>query len=184
MTDGELWNLAREGDEPAWRTLYQRYLPTVWRYVFLRLGRDRQLVEDVVSETFLALVRLLSTREAPVDSLAGWLLSVARHKIDDQWRRDGRQETMLAQVCQTTCDAAADAASECEQHEVRLRVLSLLGELPPDERMVLEWKYLDGHSVREIARRLGRTEKAVESLLFRARRAFRILEAPTHKVTS
>ena len=52
-------------------------------------------------------------------------------------------------------------------------VADVLEGLPPEERVVLEWKYLDRCTVREIAQRLGRTEKAVEALLYRARNAFR-----------
>lgn len=152
--------------------LYERYLPTVWRFVLSRVGSDRAFAEDVVSDTFLALVRLLASQQQPVDSLVAWLLSVARRRIDDQHRRNGRHAAALAHLCRCASDTALDDASR-DRHEIRTRVLDMLDELPADERLVLEWKYLDGLSVLQIAERLGRSAKAIESLLFRARRTMR-----------
>jgi RNA polymerase sigma factor (sigma-70 family) len=59
--------------------------------------------------------------------------------------------------------------------ETREAVLSVLAQLPERQRTVLEWKYFDSLGVREIAQRLGDTEKAVEAVLYRARREFRRL---------
>jgi RNA polymerase sigma factor (sigma-70 family) len=59
--------------------------------------------------------------------------------------------------------------------ETKNRVHRALDALPERQRIVLEWKYLDGLSVREMAERLGETEKAIESVLYRARREFRRL---------
>jgi RNA polymerase sigma-70 factor (ECF subfamily) len=172
VTDDQLWQSARRGDEAAWRILYERYLPTVWRFVVSRVGSDRAHAEDVVSDTFLALVRLLASQQRSVDSLVAWLLSVARRRIDDQHRRNGRHAAAVAHLCRCTTDIAVDDASR-DRHETRTRVLALLEELPADERLVLEWKYLEGLSVLQIAERLGRSGKAIESLLFRARRTMR-----------
>ena len=60
-----------------------------------------------------------------------------------------------------------------EVEETRLEVLRVLDEMPERQRLALEWKYLDGLGVREIAERLGESERAVEAVLYRARRGFR-----------
>jgi RNA polymerase sigma factor (sigma-70 family) len=71
--------------------------------------------------------------------------------------------------------AAGDPSAPLEVEETRIDVLRVLDEMPDRQRVVLEWKYLDGLRVREIAERLGESEKAVETVLYRARREFRRL---------
>lgn len=174
MTDAELLRSVQAGDLSAWEQLYQRYLPMVWRYVYLQVGGDRHLAEDVVSETVLALVRQISSLAAGDGNLSGWLIAVARNKLGDH-RRNAARGALAAK------DASANNRSEAgggpevalETAETRKQVIAVMDHLPGEERLVLEWKYLEDLSVGEIAGRLGRTEKAVESVLYRARQSFR-----------
>lgn len=175
MTDAELLRRVRAGDLSAWEQVYARCLPTVWRYVYLRAGGDRQLTEDVVSETILALVRQISGLTLCDGNLSGWLIAVARNKLGDQRRSAARVAALVAKARDDGILPVASAAPEAalEVAETRQRVLAVMDGLPDDERLALEWKYIDGLSVGDIADRLARTEKAVESVLYRARRSFR-----------
>ena len=140
--------------------LYERYAPLVWRYVLARMGRDIHAGQDVLSETFLAAIRGLKSGMT-VENLAGWLTGIARHKVAD-WHR--QREKAIATDAEPATDGPSSAGNV---------VADVLDALPAEERVILEWKYLDRCSVREIAERLGRTEKGVEALLYRARNAFR-----------
>lgn len=175
MTDAELLCRVRARDLSAWEQLYARCLPTVWRYVYLRTGGDRQLAEDVVSEAFLALVRQVSSLTARDGDLCAWLIAVARNKLGDQRRRAARAAVVAAKSRDESILPAAGDGPEAalETAETRQQVLAVMDCLPDEERLALEWKYIDGLSVGEIAGRVGRTEKAVESVLYRARRSFR-----------
>jgi RNA polymerase sigma factor (sigma-70 family) len=73
------------------------------------------------------------------------------------------------------CLAEASPAAPLEAEETRLHVLQVLDEMGDRQRTLLEWKYIDGLRVREMADRLGETEKAVETVLYRARIEFRRL---------
>lgn len=158
--DQELIRRIREGDSGAVAELYQRYAPVVWRYVFARMRRDTHAGQDVLSETFLAAIRGLG-RGATVENVAGWLTGIARNKVAD-WHRQ-RKEL-----------ARHDAKPAIEEpSSSNCVVADVLDALSPEERVILEWKYLDLCTVREIAERLGRTEKGIEALLYRARNAFR-----------
>jgi len=150
----------REGDSGAVAELYQRYAPIVWRYVFARIRPDVHAGQDVLSETFLAAIRSLKNGTM-TENVAGWLTGIARNKMADWYRQREKSTTT------DTEPATQDTSSASEV------VADVLDALPGDERVVLEWKYLDRCTVREIAERLGRTEKAVEALLYRARKAFR-----------
>lgn len=140
--------------------LYERYAPVVWRYVFARTGRDAHAGQDVLSETFLAAIRSLKNG-ATTQNVGGWLTGIARHKTADWYRQREK-----------SAPAAGEPATEDPSSAGEV-VADVLDGLPDEERVILEWKYLDLCTVREIAERLGRTEKAVEDLLYRARNAFR-----------
>jgi RNA polymerase sigma-70 factor (ECF subfamily) len=177
LTDAELLRRVQGGDSEAWSALYERYLPTAWRYVHARVEGDRHLAEDIVSETMLALVHQIRELDPSGGSLAGWLKQVARHKLSDHRRKSGRAERAARAAAQDSLpqQAQSGGATSLETEETKVHVIRVMDELPDEERLVLEWKYLDRLSVREIAHRLGRTEKAAESLLYRARCSFRSL---------
>jgi RNA polymerase sigma-70 factor (ECF subfamily) len=178
LTDVELLYGARQGDAEAWRTLYGRYLPFVWRQAHAILG-DSHAAEDVTSEVMLALLRNIQNLESDVPKLGGWLRAVVRCKAADHQRALIRSRTKLAVAA--TRLAANDSQTQpapsapLEVVETKSRVHLALDALPERQRIVLEWKYLDSLSVREMAERLGETEKAVESVLYRGRREFRRL---------
>lgn len=175
MTDAELVLGAQRGETAALRALYQRYLPAVWRYVYGRLDGDRPVAEDVVSETFLAAVRGVRQLDPERALVSGWLIGIARNKLADHWRGAKRTLRLVrqAELVEAGRGVVADVATTVEAAEARSRVAEVMGRLPDDERIVLEWKYFEDLPVREIAQRLGRTEKAVEATLYRARRAVR-----------
>ena len=81
MTDAELLLAARGGDPSAFRALYERYLPTVWRYAYAQTRGDVHAAEDLVSETFLALVRALAKLDAGRGPLASWLMAASSRSI-------------------------------------------------------------------------------------------------------
>ncbi len=175
MTDADLLLAARRGDAEAWRTLHQRYLPAVWRQAYA-LVADVHAAEDITSETMLALLRGIDRIDSEAPKIAGWLAAVVRFKAADYQRSAIRARQKLSFVAMTAAEGeTASPLAPLEVAETREAVLSVLNELPERQRAVLEWKYLDALGVREIAERLGETEKAVEAVLYRARREFRRL---------
>ncbi len=87
--------MAQQGSRAALEALYQRYLPSVWRYVYTQVHGDRHAAEDVVSETFLAVVRGLRKLAADGGPLYPWLIAVARHKLGDHRRTAQRSARNL-----------------------------------------------------------------------------------------
>jgi RNA polymerase sigma-70 factor (ECF subfamily) len=175
VTDAELIHAIQAGDETALDALYQRYLPSVWRYACSQLAGNVPAAEDVTSETFLAAVRQIGALSPEGGSVGGWLLGIARHKVADVRRRRGRERTVAMETpLDPPCPSAEDGPAALESAETRASVRRVMDSLADDERLALEWKYLDDLSVREIAVRLRRTEKAVEAVLYRARNAFRV----------
>jgi RNA polymerase sigma-70 factor, ECF subfamily len=177
LTDADLVRGAQRGDAEAWRTLHARYLPLVWRQAYALIS-DVHAAEDITSETMLALLRSIDRLETDVPKVGGWLRTVVRFKAADHQRKIIRAREVLASSGRATptCDMASDSPpGSIEAAESREQVLRVLSELSDRQRIVLEWKYLESLGVREMAERLGESEKAVESVLYRARREFRRL---------
>jgi RNA polymerase sigma-70 factor, ECF subfamily len=148
--------------------LYDRALPQVYGYLQPRVG-DRTIAEDLTAETFLAAVQAIHKRSVP-DLTVAWLITVARNKLVDHWRKQEREERSLRVASDGTGDIVED---DTDQRFERMRAHDVLAELGAHQRAALTLRYLDGLSVREVAEQLGRTEHATETLLVRARRAFR-----------
>jgi RNA polymerase sigma-70 factor (ECF subfamily) len=170
-SDVDLVQRIKQGDRDAVAELYTRYLPYVWRYVHARLPGDSEASRDVVSETFLAAIKDISRFDERVGAVSAWLTGIIRHKLSDV-RQHKRQAVDLdaSMVC---AKGESDPSTTNEAAETRKRVICALHELPDEARLLLELKYLDDLSVKEIADHLGQTEKTVEAQLYRARRRFR-----------
>ncbi|MBW0113808.1 RNA polymerase sigma factor [Pseudonocardia abyssalis] len=152
---------------PALLALYDDALPQVYGYLLARCGR-RALAEDLTAETFLAAVTA-SRRHPPPAMNVGWLIGIARHKLVDHWRATEREERGLRAVEEIT-ETFEDPWEEHVDAVVAREVLDTQTAL---HRAALTLRYLDGLPVGEVARALGRTVHATESLLSRAHAAFR-----------
>jgi RNA polymerase sigma-70 factor (ECF subfamily) len=161
-------------DRKATARFVELHGDVVFRFVWRRLSPRTESVDDVVQEVFLAAWRGLKTYtgEAP---LRTWLLGIARHKVEDYYRRVLAEQPLTEQVEQNWSPAATDAEMEAALDVDRKgeRAASILRELRYEHGLVLKWRYWDGRSAREMAAASGKSEKAIERLLARAREAFR-----------
>ncbi len=174
LNDSALVEGLRLHDPAAVQHLSECWLPSVWRYVFVKAKGDRHLAEDIVGEAVLALIKAVSDPATVIGNPGGWLRSVANHKLMDHFRAAARVQHLIDQAKQSAPVAdKRDAAMEQELQERREEIRQVMDAIPEQTRMALEWKYIDKLSVREIAVRLDVTEKSAESILFRGRRDFR-----------
>ena len=152
--------------------LFDHHFDEVYGYVAYRVAPDFEAARDITQDVFLAAAESLGKFRGDSSALT-WLRALARRKVADHFRRRasrGRLEESYRDV-----PAARDHADDLARYEQALFVGHVMRQLPADQADLLEWKYLDGLPVREIAARRGATEKATESALTRARDAFRKL---------
>ena len=152
-------------------TIYDRALPQVYGYLLARV-RDTALAEDLSAETFLAAAESIDRGKVP-DLTVAWLVTVARNKMVDHWRRVAREQRRLQLVHDSDEEIDDSADADLEAAFDRARARDVLAGLGPHHRSALTLRYLDGLSVPEVADHLGRTVHATEALLVRARNAFR-----------
>ncbi|HVX63890.1 MAG TPA: RNA polymerase sigma factor [Pirellulales bacterium] len=177
MSDSDLVRGLREHDPAEFRRACDRYLPSLWRYVCTRVDGDPHVAEDIVAETMLAFIQAVDRAgdAASIVNPGAWLRTVATNKVQDYFRATARVRRLVDEVRHNSpeADDSGDPVKRKEREERRAEVRQVMDQLPDQYRIALEWKYLDKLSVREIARRWGAKEKAVESILFRARNEFR-----------
>jgi RNA polymerase sigma-70 factor (ECF subfamily) len=159
------------GDEAAMEELADEYFPGLYRFALARLGGDTELAREVVQTTVCkALAKLETFRgEAP---LLAWLCACCRNEIRMGFRKKQRQPRVVELEEDVASDRDPPDGALARKEEVR-HVHAVLDLLPPRYARALEWKYVERLSVREIAERLRLGAKAAESLLTRARQAFR-----------
>lgn len=175
---------ALRGDEAALRRLTDEMLPALFRFCLYRVGRNQHLCEEVVQETLLRALRDLERYEPERSdgNLFPWLTGLARNEIQRVLGREKGTlslQTLWERMDRELMDVFTRLESEpfsdemLQREETREMVNAAMSQLPPHYRQALEAKYVSGESVRTIAERWRMTEKATESLLTRARQAFR-----------
>ena len=170
------------GDAAEFRSMFERFFPRLYRCALARLDGDHEAARDVVHQTFCRGIDRLDSYRGEA-ALYTWFYQVCRNTLLDYSRRTRRELRVMVPL-EDLPDMRAVletmAAPLTEEPETRLwraevgrLVQATVDALPERYGQVLEWKYVDCESVRHIAVRLGVTDKAAESLLTRAREAFR-----------
>jgi RNA polymerase sigma-70 factor (ECF subfamily) len=178
-TDRFLVHRLLRGDEEAFSEFFNMSFGPLFRFALRRLDGDADTAEDIVQATLCRAVRKLGTWRGEA-ALLTWLMTICRHEIAESFERRMRIPPMTDLMDDTPEIRAAleslgsaNAMRDAERSEIATAVQTVLDSLPAHYGDALEWKYIDGLSVAEIAERLAIGIKAAESMLTRARNAFR-----------
>jgi RNA polymerase sigma-70 factor (ECF subfamily) len=179
MDDRTLAARALAGDERAFTELFDTYFPRLFRFALRRVETE-DAAEEIVQATLVKAMRSLGDWRGEA-SLFTWLCTICRREVAAHWEGLGKQPRFtplddLPQV-RSALESIFDPADRPDHLFERLEtagaVQIVLDSLPGRYGDILEWKYAHGMTVAEIAARIDSTEKAVESMLTRARLAFR-----------
>jgi RNA polymerase sigma-70 factor, ECF subfamily len=174
IEDAQLVAAVLRKDRKATAEFVSRYADPLYRYVRSRLAPRTDLVEDLVQEVFLAAWQHLDGFRA-ASSLQGWLMGIARHKVEDYYRGVLRQADPLTETDEETIPDTEDLGIEdrLDRQRMQQKMQRVLAGLSPDYRIALLWRYWEKRSARDMAAETGRSEKGIERLLARARAQFR-----------
>lgn len=159
-TDDERLLIEAAQAEPArFVELYDRHVDRIYAWVSRRCG-SRSTAEDVTSAVFeqaLTNLRAFEWRGVP---FAAWLFRIAANTLADHWKRAGRDAH----------DPLPDIPDEREHQDLERRVslFQLVDRLPDAQRQVIQMRFIEGRSIREVAAALDRSEGAVKQLQLRA----------------
>jgi RNA polymerase sigma-70 factor (ECF subfamily) len=155
------------GDEAAFRALYDRYQPRLFRFALALTRGDESLAHEVVQLVFVTAAAKLRRAESE-EHLWNWLARVGRQQLGKIWRQ--RQRSSIVVGVEELPDCAAPAESDTVLEE---GLDAALQTMEVEERQLIEWFYFDDLSHQEIAQRLEATPKAISSRLERARAKLR-----------
>lgn len=172
--------LAQAGDADAFGQIYELYVDTVYRYVYLRVGSQQQ-AEDLTAETFVRALRRLDSFSWQGKDIAAWFVTIARNLITDL-RRSSRfrlevstDEILGAEqaVGASRTGVPGSTGTRSPEEEVLgrsrdRRLVEAVRTLRPDQQECLVLRFFQELSVSETARALGRSEGAVKQLQLRA----------------
>jgi RNA polymerase sigma-70 factor (ECF subfamily) len=180
--DLELVQRLLRGDARAFDQFFAEYYPKLFRFVKRRVPRDPAMAEDVAQATLCRALESLHTFRGEA-ALMTWLCTLCRRELGARWREAQPYSTaaplaeddpeVRAALESLLAAEGSDPLLLAGREQVRETICAALDYLPAPYADILEWKYVRDMSVGEIAERLGRSAKATESLLTRARDAFR-----------
>jgi RNA polymerase sigma-70 factor, ECF subfamily len=173
--DQELVAAILRKDRKAAAHFVAAHIDAVYAYARHRLTPREDLVEDVVQDVFLAALNGLATFQGQ-SSLRGWVIGIARHKVEDLYRRLLRAPEAIEAIARDDEQQLSEAPALEERLDAlrtREKARQILARIPERYGLVLLWRYWEQRSVREIASAIGTTEKSVERMLARARQRFK-----------
>jgi RNA polymerase sigma factor (sigma-70 family) len=176
VTDHDLVQAVRAGDDHAFERLYHRYHRRISAYIF-GMVHDHGRAEDLTQEVFVSALRRMRQTDRPI-AFKPWIYEIAKNACIDAFRRSRRTEEVSIDADEGLAPAdhgklasnspSPDAAVEGKQQLDDL--CGAFGSLSDAHHQILVMRELEGLSYREIGERLDMSRPSVESTLFRARR--------------
>jgi RNA polymerase sigma-70 factor (ECF subfamily) len=170
--DLELVAAVLRRDRKATAEFVSLHADGIYAFVWNRLLPRTELVEDIVQDVFLAALDSLSKFQG-TSSLRSWLLGIARHKVEDCYRARLRESLPIDEDEAELLPVEPELDEFIDRERLAQKVWQVLRSLPEAYCLALLWRYWENRSACEMAAQTGRTEKAVERLLARAREQFK-----------
>lgn len=179
--DKALVNRMLRGDQRAFDEFFDANFPRLYRFTRARIGDDEDATKEIVQQTLCRAIARIETYRGEA-ALFTWLCRICRNQISDHFKQRNRDMSRFAAFEDAEVSAVLESLdsgddtdpSRLEQRrQVAQLIQTILDYLPARQGNVLEWKYVEGLTVEEIAARMDVTRTSVQSLLARARQSFR-----------
>ena len=169
-----------EGDEEQFDAFFNEYFARLYRFALTRLKDDDEAIKDIVQTTMMNAMKSMASYRGEA-AMFTWLCQICRNEINAYFRKQARSVPVVDQDDDSirpilealAANADQDPDQQLENKRLLLVIQETLDHLPTNYGNALEWKYIEGFSVAEISTRLKVSELAVQSMLARARTAFR-----------
>ena len=177
VSSRELVERAQAGDTAAFGELYDRYAPSVQRFVQSRVG-NKMLAEDITSDTFLRAMRRISTFTWQGRDFGAWLVTIARNLVADHFKSSRhRLEVPTGEMLDSDQTEPSPEDSVLAYLSNRA-LLDAVKQLNSQQQECVTLRFLHGLSVAETAQIMGKNDGAIKTLQYRAIRTLaRLLPA-------
>ncbi|MEV6741821.1 ECF subfamily RNA polymerase sigma factor, BldN family [Streptomyces sp. NPDC051104] len=163
----DLVERAQAGDADAFGRLYDQYSDTVYRYIYYRVG-GKATAEDLTSETFLRALRRIGTFTWQGRDFGAWLVTIARNLVADHFKSSRfRLEVTTGEMLDANEVERSPEDSVLESLS-NAALLEAVRRLNPQQQECVTLRFLQGLSVAETARVMGKNEGAIKTLQYRA----------------
>ena len=181
LDDRKLVKRLIAGDERAFGQFFDENFSRLYRFALARLSGKEDVAMEIVQQALSKALRKINSYRGEA-ALFTWLCTICRNEIADWARKNARYRDHIlliedypdirAAVDSFEAPDSDDPRHRFQRHEAARLIQVALDRLPPKYGNSLEWKYIEGFSVREIAQRMNLSQQAAQSILARARRAF------------
>ncbi len=156
------WIEASRSDPAAFDWLYDRHVARIYKYLYHRLG-NHQDAEEITSQTFLSALEKLGGY-VHHGNFIGWLITIARNKLTDFYRREHPQQELDEELSHSTVD---DPLQTVMAHERKRQLQELIGSLSEEEQELLRLRFVAELSFREIGELMQKSESAAKKQIYR-----------------
>ncbi len=165
--EAELLAGAMNFDEKALGEIYDRYEVKIYTYIYRRTGQQA-LAEDLTAQVFLKMLEAIRKRKAWHSSFSGWLYRIAHNIVVDYYRRRDRQQQVSIDDFPILTSSNDNPVRFAELRLDAERLRSAIRRLTADQAEVVSLRFLEGYSIAEVARMMGKTDGAIKALQYRA----------------
>lgn len=163
----QIYERARALDEEALATIYDAYSDRIYRYIYHRVG-DPDVAEDLTALTFTKMLEAIHSGREWRTSFSGWLYRIAHNLVVDHFRAKGRAHHVSLDTGLPLHAKEVDPFEEAVRSLQRDALREAISQLTEDQATVIVMRFLEGCSIAEVAKAMGKTEGAVKALQFRA----------------
>jgi RNA polymerase sigma-70 factor, ECF subfamily len=166
----ETWRLvarAQAGDGDAFGLLYDRYVDTVYRFIYFRVN-DRGLAEDFTSETFLRALRRISSISYQGRDIGAWFVTIARNIVFDHMKSARHRLEITTADTLERDDHAPSPESAVIEALTSERLMAAVRQLGDEQRECIMLRFIQGFSVSETAEVMNKNDGAIKALQHRA----------------
>jgi RNA polymerase sigma factor (sigma-70 family) len=174
LTDHEFREL-KKGNAELFKMIYLAYKKDIYNFLIIKCRGDVHSAEDILSEAMISAYKALSTLKHR-ENLQSWLIKIAHRRFYDYRRKYFQDRKILEKLKEREVHeqkTTVDCNSELVMQEKAVLLDLALNAINPDYKRILELKIFEKKKIKEIASLLQRTEKAIENMIFRAKKALK-----------
>lgn len=149
------------------KLLYKKYVKSVYRYCYYRLGRNKDLAEDIASETFVKAIEKFPSFEYRKKPFIAWLYTIAHNLIVDHYRSKKEGNISLDSMIIPPSEEADEIIDKLSKEELKEKIEGKLRELSDELANIFTLRHTEDLTFAEIAKLTGKTEGAVKMQYYR-----------------
>lgn len=165
VTEEQAWILAAQQDSRKFEPLYNRYYEAIYRFIYQRVN-DKHATSDITSEVFIKALSSLKSFSHQGIPFSSWLYRIARNMLIDRFRRGKNHRVINVETSALAGMTEEAEVAGVDQHKMN-RMLQCLEQLADEEMQLIEMRYFEKRSFKEIGEILDITENNAKVKTYR-----------------